>query len=325
MLFSIVIPVYNVKEYLRKCVGSILANSFSDYEVLLVDDGSTDGSDLLCDALVEESGGRVRVFHQENQGPGCARNTGIAAAQGEYLFFVDSDDSLISDALERLAAAVERYQADILAFDFFSDDGEGHLQPMSANRGKADAPFTLAKQPEFLLSVPGVWQRIWRRTLFDKGVAFPNRVWYEDICTVTKLFALAEKIVILPERPYCYFSRPGSIMNSRVLPRNREIITAMEDVLGWYQEKGLFDQYQKELCALTVEHVLLVASVRVARIDPKSPILQELSSYVSKRFPDFRKNSYIRQLPRLKRLALYLVCHRCYGLLRLLFRLKDGK
>ena len=325
MLFSIIIPVYNVKEYLRKCVGSILANSFSDYEVLLVDDGSTDGSDILCDELVQENAGRVRVLHQENQGPGCARNTGVAAAEGEYLFFVDSDDSLKPDALACLAAAVKKYRADILAFDFFSDDGEGHLLPMSANRGKADAPFTLAEQPEFLLSVPGVWQRIWRRTLFDKGVRFPNRVWYEDICTVTKLFALAEKIVILPERPYCYLSRPGSIMNSRVLPRNREIITAMEDILGWYQEKGLFDRYQKELCALTVEHVLLVASVRVARIDPKSPILQELSDYVLKKFPDFQKNSYVRQLPRLRRLALYLVCHQQYGLLRWLFRLKDGK
>lgn len=324
MLFSIIIPVYNVKEYLRKCVGSILDNSFSDYEVILVDDGSTDGSDILCDELVQENAGRVRVLHQENQGPGCARNTGVAAAEGEYLFFVDSDDSLKPDALERLAA-VERYQADILAFDFFSDDGEGHLQPMSANRGKVGTPFTLAEQPEFLLSVPGVWQRIWRRTLFDKGVQFPNRVWYEDICTVTKLFALAEKIVILPERPYCYLSRPGSIMNSRVLPRNREIITAMEDILGWYQDKGLFDRYQKELCALTVEHVLLVASVRVAKIDSKSPILQELSDYVFKKFPDFQKNSYVRQLPRLRRLALYLVCHKRYGLLRWLFRLKDGR
>ncbi len=95
--------------------------------------------------------------------------------------------------------------------------------------------------------------------------------------------------------------------------------------MGWYQEKGLFDQYQKELCALTVEHVLLVASVRVARIDPKSPILQELSSYVSKRFPDFQKNYYIRQFPRLKRLALCLICHKRYGLLRRLFQLKDGK
>ena len=118
MRFSVVIPVYNVADYLTACVDSVLSGDCSDYEIILVDDGSTDNrSGPLCDALAARSPGRIRVIHQENLGLGGARNTGLEAARGEYLFFLDGDDTITPDALSTLSRAVETYRhPDVIAF-----------------------------------------------------------------------------------------------------------------------------------------------------------------------------------------------------------------
>lgn len=324
MRFSIIIPVYNVKDYLQKCIDSVLANDCADCEIILVNDGSTDGaSPAICDENAARHPDLIRVIHQENQGLGGARNTGIAAARGEYLFFVDSDDTIAPYALKVLSEAAANYGADVFSFDFTRDDGNGGLFPESANRGPVGVPFTLAEKPEFLLSLPAAWARIWRRSLFaETTLQYPSRVWYEDIRTSTKLFAKARSIVILPEHLYFYLLRPGSIMNNRNLQRNREILDAFDDILNWFRQENLAETYSKELCALAIWHILLTASVRVARTQPDSPLLSEFSSYMEKHFPDFRQNPYRASFPAGKRLALFLVEHRRYKTIRLLFRLK---
>ena len=118
MRFSVVIPVYNVASYLTGCVNSVLSNQESDYEIILVDDGSTDErSGPLCDALAAKAPNRIHVIHQKNCGLGGARNTGLEAAQGEYLFFLDGDDTIPPDALSVLSQAVDIYQhPDVITF-----------------------------------------------------------------------------------------------------------------------------------------------------------------------------------------------------------------
>ena len=109
MRFSVVIPAYNVADYLEKCVASVAAQTCADWEAILVDDGSTDGATGgLCDALAARYGARVRVIHQENGGLGAARNTGLSAAAGEYVVFLDSDDYIAPDMLETVWCAVNR-------------------------------------------------------------------------------------------------------------------------------------------------------------------------------------------------------------------------
>lgn len=324
MRFSIIIPVYNVADYLQKCIDSVLANDCSDCEIILVDDGATDG---LCPAICDENAARhpelIRVIHQENKGLGGARNTGIAAASGEYLFFVDSDDTITPNALSVLSAAIDESHADIYSFPYLSHDGEGHYThtPTSVI---VDGPFTLKEHPEFLLALPAVGARIWRSELFHRsGILFPGRVWYEDIRTSTKFFALAQTIVTLREPLYHYLQRPGSIMRSSNIARNREILDAFEDLLTWYRNNQLFETYRDELCRLAIDHVLLAASVRVARMDPKSPLLAEFMAFMRREFPEHRKNPYISQLSKLHKLLIRLICGGHYRTVRFLFRLKD--
>ena len=323
MRISIIVPIYNVREYLSRCVESVLANDTRDCELILVDDGSTDGSAQLCDQYAKEHPELIRVLHQANAGPGAARNTGIAAAKGEWFLFADSDDRLAPQALTRLWEVMAAGDADVISFQFYKESTEGQSWEAWSGPLQEKTSFSLAEQPSFLLTQPSCWLRLWKRSVFeDNGISFPNVVWYEDVRTVTKLLAKAKKIVNLPDHLYYYLDRPGSIMNSSQLPRNRDILPAFTDILDWFDSQGLTKTYYDEPCALTVQHVLLAASVRVARIDPKSEILEELRSFTEQRFPDWRKNPYSKSLPRMKRVALKLVERKRWRLLRTLFNLK---
>ena len=326
MRFSVVIPVYNVAEYLRGCVDSILANDCSDCEIILVDDGSTDGlCPALCDEIAAEHPELIRVIHQENRGLGGARNTGLEAAQGDYLFFVDSDDTISPESLKVLSDAIDAGGADIYSFHMYSHDGEGNKSQVVTSEAFSGA-FSLEEQPRFLMALPTACARVWRRELFLRtGIRYPSRVWYEDIRTSTKLFAVAESIVTLPNTLYWYLAREGSIVRSANVERNREILDAFDDILAWYEQQGLRRTYENELTSLAIDHIVLAASVRVARLDPKHPLLAEFSAYMEKNFPNYRTNSYIAELSKLHKLLFTLVKGRHYRTIQLLFRLKDGK
>ncbi len=321
MQISIIVPIYNVREYLPSCVDSLLANDTRDCEIILVDDGATDGCGVLCDQYAREHPELIRVVHQDNGGLGAARNTGIEAAAGEWLLCVDSDDKIHPGTLAALKSAATP-DLDVVGFQFFADNGVDPPTPQTAYPAPG-AAFTLEQRKDYLLAPPSAWMRMWRKALFlDNGIRYPSKVWYEDIRTTVKLEAAARRILILPDSFYYYLSRPGSIMNNSKLDRNREIFLAMDDILEWFRKTGRFERYREELCALTVQHVLLAASVRVARQDPKHPLLAEFRAYTDKAFPDWKQNSYNSKLPRMKRLALWLVDRRQYRLIRTLFNLK---
>ena len=322
MKFSVVIPVYNVKDYLEKCVKSVLAQRCEDYEIILVDDGSTDGSGELCDTLATLSQ-RIRVIHKPNGGLGDARNVGLEHATGDYLIFLDSDDYIDVTMLEELSAKLDETHADIITFGFRMDkDGDTSevvIDPLPENK-----IFTLEDTPKLLLAVPNACNRVYRRALFmETGIRYPGRVWFEDIRTTTKLFARAKSIVSVHRPYYYYLVRQDSITHNKNVDRNREIIEAFDDLLSWYQENGLFEQYHDELCCLTIDHVFLAASVRVLMGDPKHPLLQEFHAYLRQHFPNYKQNKYLPQLPRAKKLAFKLLELHQYRLLAMLFRVKN--
>lgn len=325
MKISVVIPVYNVADYLPACMDSVLANSCTDCEVILVDDGSTDGvSPGLCDDYARREPELVRVIHQLNGGPGSARNTGLAAARGEYVLFVDSDDTVAPDALAVLRRSMEKTVADVYTFQMACHE-PGGPRCVTQIAPPTDGAVTLKEKPELLLSQPAIWARLWRRELFTKNaIRFPERSWVgEDLRTVTKLLTVAETIVVLPEVLYFYLLRPGSLMRSENAERNRDMIRTFEDVLQWLEQRGLRRPYEQELCALAVEHLYLAASVRVARADPGAPLLEDMRRFMEDTFPDYGKNPYVRRMSRSRKIALRLVEHRQWKLLRLLFSWKE--
>ncbi len=325
MKFSIVIPAYNVADYLEKCVRSVAAQTFEDWEAILVDDGSTDGiTGALCDRLAAEQGERFRVIHQENGGLGAARNTGMEHASGEYLLFLDSDDYVAPDMLEKLSARIDATHCDLYSFGFTVDRG-GDISEMHIDDLPTEKPFTLAEYPRLLLAAPNACNRAYRREFFvQSGVRYPGRVWFEDIRTTMKLFALAESVEAVPESFYYYVVRQGSITRSANAGRNREILDAFDDLLAFYRERGLYERYQNELCRLAIDHIYLAASVRVLLLDRKNALLPEFQNYMRRNFPAYQSNPYLGELSKPRKLAFSLLEKRRYGVLYLLFRAKGN-
>ena len=319
---SVIVPVYKVEEYLEKCVQSILAQTERDFELILVDDGSPDRCGALCDSLAQTDS-RIRVIHQENQGLGGARNTGIREARGDWLLLVDSDDWIEPKILEKAMEAGLREEADLVMFAFRTVDEQGRELGVFREDMPKERGIGLQEHKEALLTAPCAWNKLYRRSFFQgTGLAYPPRVWYEDLRTTPKLMAKAGRMVFLDEVGYNYLQRQGSIMKSANLERNREILDAFDDLLPWFRKEGLFEAYRRELEYLAVFHVYLTAGVRVALADRKSPLLRELAAYVEEKFPGWRQNPYLPKLGGKRRLLVSLLQKKWYWAVSLLFKLK---
>ena len=325
MKFSIIVPVYNVADYLEKCVDSLLAQDCADAEIILVDDGSTDGKcPALCDRLASEHPRQIRVIHQENGGLGAARNSGIEAARGDYLLFVDSDDWLAPNTLEALSQAVDRWHADMYCFSFRYVTEDGSETPAEPRTAPVDGiPTTLTRTPELLLDPPMACTRLCKRSLFvDHNIRFPGRVWYEDLCTTPKLLLEAASVVQLEGDYYRYLQREGSIMRSSKLRRNLEILNAAETFRDYYTAHGAMEQYRDWLSFLSLQN-LMDAARRVLMEDPKAEYLPKFLDYMREKYPDYRKNPLLSRLGRKKQILLRLLEGKQYSLARTMFRLAN--
>lgn len=322
MKLSVIVPVYNTEKYLNKCVDSLLDTSFQDYEILLVDDGSTDGSPAMIDALARLHPDVIRAIHQENTGPGGARNNGIRSALGQFILFIDSDDYLTPQALDRLVPCFD-LDFDICIFDALSVRETGEmLQYLTGSKNRK--PETLKDTPTLLLEMPAVWNKVFRKSLFtDHAIHFPDKAWSEDVRTVFKVYLHAEHIITLPEPLYNYVQRGSSIMHSSNCKRNLEIIDAINELSEYYRAHDALELYQNELEYVAFEHQLITASVRVAMADAKSPVLDQLREDFFSKYPDYSQNPYIQQISFNRKLPLLLIRSRHYGILRLIMRLNE--
>lgn len=213
-LITVIVPVYNILEYLPRCVRSITAQTWQRLEILLVDDGSTDGTGELCDRLALEDD-RIRVYHRENGGSSSARNMGLAHARGEYVGFVDSDDYIAPDMYERLYQGIVQF--DVYAAQIGRDerDEEGRLLPDIC---EPPAEPVVIKSADFMRELLlhrgdcSFCTKLIRRDLFPRE-AFPEGRLNEDFNLLIRLLPGMGRLASLPEQAYHVFYRIGS--NSR--------------------------------------------------------------------------------------------------------------
>ena len=222
-LFSIVTPVYKVEEYLPACVDSILAQTFGGFELILVDDGSPDGSGALCDGYAAKDA-RVRVIHQPNRGVTAARQAALDAARGDYVCFVDGDDWVKENWLETIRRCLtENGGADMLVFDFVTSDGSPD-QPLLAAPGYYDKdrlekeiyPYMIwdRRRPFFTQLIPGYqWSKVVRRELIlAHGLRDCPIALYEDVAALYECLYNAGSFYVCPEKLYVYRLRSGSAL-----------------------------------------------------------------------------------------------------------------
>lgn len=208
---SIIVPVYNILEYLPRCVHSLTAQTYRNLEILLVDDGSTDGTEKLCDSLAKEDE-RIRVFHKKNGGSSSARNLGIREALGSFLGFVDSDDYVEPDMYERMMEAAEAHQAFMVQAGRDEVDAKGQALPDICPPPPQIEKIGAEKFLEELLMHRGdcsFCTKLVARELF-KERQFPEGVLNEDFGLLVQMLPEAREVILLPGHSYHVFYRIGS-------------------------------------------------------------------------------------------------------------------
>ena len=231
MLLSIIVPVYNVKAYLQKCVDTLLDQDLelSDYEIILVDDGSTDGSGILCDGLAATHG-NVRVIHRENGGLSAARNTGILAASGEYLQFVDSDDYLNPAVLKGLLGQAKTQELDILRFNYQNINGQGEVfEPNKVSKPFVDYSGEVCDGETFLTERLGyacyACQFLIRTDILKNGNGlFREGIYFEDVEWTPRILLQADRVASTGTIVYNYLFRTGSIARNSDAEKKRKAI-----------------------------------------------------------------------------------------------------
>ena len=218
-LLSIIVPIYNVEQYLDRCIQSILNQTYQNLEIILVDDGATDCSGAIADSYAAKDK-RIKVFHKENGGLSDARNYGLEHVTGDYILFIDSDDFIVNIMCERLITVASSNNADIVSCNYYIDRGDDDISIHTMSVQDDKRTFTgmdmlryyLLKTEPFDLNV--VWNKIFKLDLFNgvEPVRFPKGRVQEDNFTIFRLFLNANSIVTVNEPLYYYVQRAGSIM-----------------------------------------------------------------------------------------------------------------
>lgn len=214
---SVIVPVYKVEEYLPRCVDSILAQSYENLEVILVDDGSPDGSGAICDDYAQKDS-RVKVIHKTNGGLSSARNAGIEAARGEYLAFVDSDDWLEPDAYSRMMAVMKAYQVKLVCAGRYDVDGQTLEKTVGlcpAKEEKIPSETLAGRIFRWDGCDSSACDKLYHRSLFS-AFRYPEGKTCEDVPVTYRIILQEPDCAMCPAPVYNYFHRPGSITTAAV-------------------------------------------------------------------------------------------------------------
>ncbi len=238
---SIIVPVYNVEKYLHRCIDSILAQTFNDFELILIDDGSTDSSGSICEEY-KKIDPRIYVIHQKNRGLSVARNTGLdwifKNSDSKWLTFIDSDDWVHNKYLELLYSASVKYQVSLSICGYQETSGE--------------SPFMYKQEPKTIICSPEkfylghtanatiAWGKLYRNDCFKK-IRYPvGKIHEDEYITYRILFSLQE-IAIINMPLYAYFFNQDGITKSDWSPKRMDIFNAYEGQISFFKKRGMYD------------------------------------------------------------------------------------
>lgn len=325
-LVSVIVPVYNVKKYLPKCVDSIINQTYRNIELVLVDDGSTDGSGELCDSYASRDK-RIVVLHNANSGPSATRNSGIKAAAGDYILFVDSDDYISPDLISSVVKKATESNADIVMFNAESVDENGeHIEYFNAFQNELNSDFL--NMPQVLLSLPTLWNKLYKRELFvSNNVFIPENICIgEDLTVNTQLLSLSRQTDYCNEALYYYVQHGNSLMSgtfedkTKAL-RNEDVLVACQTIRDYFLSNGSYGDYREVLDYLTVYYIF-TAVIRINKAGAAIGLQAKMVNYVREQCESFEKNKYYNLLLSGKqKILFFLLKHKLFRTLHFILTL----
>lgn len=288
--------------YLNKCLDSAVNQSFKDYEIIIVNDSSPDGSQKIINLYKKAFPNKVKSFTKQNNGVSDARNFGIEKSQGEYICFLDSDDTLPFDAIENLYNTVISSGSDVAIgnYEMVSYDSDDNISTKVYRDTVKhfDVPESIYNVPKYLrYSSPYVWNKIIKRELFnDPEMRFQDH-WYEDSELIYKLLGKAEKIAPVKKVVYYYRVKRNGSITSTFDERIFDIFKSIDSFTGFYKRNGNFDLLYTELEYLAIMHIqarLIALSEVGGKVDLKLRFTEKAFAYLDENFSGWRNNKYYK-------------------------------
>ncbi|MFD2616164.1 glycosyltransferase family 2 protein [Terrilactibacillus laevilacticus] len=283
-LVSVILPIYNVEDYLERCINSILNQKYKNIEILAINDGSTDKS-LEILRKFSRLDSRVKITNKKNGGQASARNLGIELAQGEYILMVDSDDYLEENTILECIKEIVNTRYDLLIFDFYRVNNKG-IKKHIVTGTKLHTAST----------VP--WNKFYRKSLWE-NLSFPEGYWYEDLGIVPVVVANSRYIKKIDKPLYNYdISRQDSQTNTINPKRITDLITMVINVYNQLKLNQKLLIYEKELESLFIEHILYNLVLKLIFVDDlnlKDQIINKVNKTLNLYFPNWKKSEFINK------------------------------
>lgn len=322
---SVIIPVYNVEEYLPKCLDSVLNQTLEDIEIIVVNDGSPDNSEKIIKEYKKKDK-RIVYYKKENGGLGSARNYGLSKANGEYIYYLDSDDYIDKEMLETLYNEAINKKLDVVICGYksiYPNRVEEYIIPKDVEED------TLNNKNSKIFNLPSACCKIYKRDwLIKQNIKFvEDKLWYEDFAYNIKILSSTDKVGIVNSPLYNYLIRENSIMNNSRLMKNLDILLAFDDVILFLKEKEIYDEFYSEVEYLAIDNIIISGITRIIRATGdkkvKKEVINKYYEYMKTNFSNYKDNIYINRLSNNRKLIYRLICMNQYWLVRLIFKIKN--
>lgn len=306
---SVIVPVYNVEKFIDKCLNSLVNQTLKEIEIIVVNDGSSDNSQKIIDEYVKKYPNKIKSFIKENGGQGSARNMGMEKAVGEYISFVDSDDWLDLNTLEKMYNLAKKDKSDIVICDMVDHYSNYTIYH---NCTKYNSVFEVT---------PSACNKIFRKELI-KDFRFLSKLWYEDFDFTTKILFNTNKISNISEGFYHCNCGHESTMNNNNSKKNLDMIIVIEDIIDYLKKN---DKYDKNIVSyLIFNHILITTINRVAiqkSIDKKD-VIRQLIKYSKDNISDYRRQTFYKNISRNRKIIAWLNYHNMYNLSKIILNIK---
>lgn len=297
---SIIIPIYQVEKYLEKCLESATNQTIDQYEIVLINDGSKDGSEKIAKQYLDKYPEKIRYFYQENAGQASARNLGIKEAKGEYIAFLDSDDYVEKEAYQKVYEFAKEKDLDIVCFPFWEEAIGGKRIIQNDNWQSKENDI------RYILNETSPCNKIIKREIFTKNqISFLESYIYEDLELIPRLLLYTDKVGYLDEPLYYYVIHEDSTMRQKQYnPKLQSIFHVMESLRKNFEKT----KYKEELEMLFIEHLLHGAGLRFLGYEEGKVDVEKISSMLKMYYPNWRKNKYYQK----ETLKYKIVCYLLY-------------
>lgn len=307
---SVIVPVYNVENYLEKCLNSLVNQTLKDLEVIIVNDGSTDDSLKIAKKYEKKYPNILKVYTKENGGLSDARNFGLKYAHGKYISFVDSDDYVKDDMFLKVYNYAVRNDLDVVVSDTIIK-GDNFEYVLKSNLG-----YSLDDLKSYVIAYPMACIRFIKKSIL-KDFEFKKGIYYEDLESMPSLVLRTSKIGFIDYAGYYYVQRSGSIMRQKTF--NNKLLDIF-DVLRTNKER-LYKNYPNEIEYLYITHLLRSATLRFLDYKDGSNCLSDINQIMKEEFPNWKKNPYYKKSGfKLKMLCIFAY-NSHYGILKIIKKL----